>query len=198
MCVCDACGCLSKCERKKGGKSVSQSELWLLESCNWICVFGFPLFLLFPSTTFLQNHPSFHPLINNSPHTPHEGAGNAVDDNTLAIFLFTTPHHHFTRPSLPSHSPRHSSSLLSHCVQPLLTVVTNDAMQTPLVLNLHTFNFLIHSLLWFSQCASGNCIINPNKTWVLLQEDTRRHFKRATRTTWVQFLHILLKYSKHE
>ena len=123
---------------KKGGKSISQSELWLLESCNWICVFGFPLFLLFPSTTFLQNHPSFPPLINNSPHTAHEHAGNAVNDNTLALFLFTTPHHHFTRPSLPSHSPHHSSSLLTHCVQPLSMVSQPMSCKHLLFYNSHT------------------------------------------------------------
>ena len=93
-----------------------------LESCNWICVFGFPLFLLFPSTTFLQTTLLFIHSTTTVHTLPHEHAGNAVNDNTLALFLFTTPHHHFTRPSLPSHSPRHSSSLLTHCVQPLPTV----------------------------------------------------------------------------
>ena len=79
----------------------------------------FHSFFSFPSTTFLQTTLlSLHPTT--TIHTlPHEGAGNAVNDNTLALFLFTTPHHHFTRPSLPSHSPPHSSSLLTHCVQPL-------------------------------------------------------------------------------
>ena len=127
--------------KKKGGKSISQSELWLLESCNWICVFGFPLFLLFPSTTFLQTTLLSLPN-NNSPHTPHEHAGNAVNDNTLALFLFTTPHHHFTRPSLPSHSPRHSSSLLTHCVQPPHMVSPTMSGKHLWSCNSHTTAFL--------------------------------------------------------
>ena len=121
--------------REKRGESQSvKVSCGFLESCNWICVFGFPLFLLFPSTTFLQTTLlSLHSTT--TVHTlPHEDTGNAVSDNTLALFLFTTPHHHFTRPSLPSHEPRHSSSLLIHCVQPLPMVPQNDAMQLSLVL----------------------------------------------------------------
>ena len=88
---------------------------------------------------FPPNHPSFPPLINNnSPHTPHEHAGNAANDNTLALFLFTTPHHHFTRPSLPSHSPPHSSSLLTHCVQPLPTMYLTMSCKYILSCNSHT------------------------------------------------------------
>ena len=107
---------------------------------------------------FPPNHPSFPPLINNSPHTPHEDAVNAVNDNTLALFLFTTPHHHFTRPSLPSHSPHHSSSLLTHCVQPLPMVSPTMpckhicSCNTPLPLSPHSTlssnTSLLPSSLW--------------------------------------------------
>ena len=126
--MCD-CGCLS--ERKKRGESQSVKV-----SCGFFRELQLDLCFWFSTLSSLSlnhcppNHPSFPPLNNNSPHTPHEDAGNAVNDNTLALFLFTTPHHHFTRPSLPSHSPHHSSSLLTHRVQPTAHGVTNDVMQT--------------------------------------------------------------------
>ena len=138
--------------RKKGGKSVRQRELWLflelqLDLCFWFSTLSSLSLNHFPS-----NHPSFHPL-NNSPHTPHEHAGNSVNDNTLTLFLFTTPHHHFTRPSLPSHSPHHSSSLLTHCVQPMPMVsqtmpckhLWSCNSHTTALLSLCTLNSLIQT-----------------------------------------------------
>ena len=132
---------------KKGGESQSVKvscgffrELQL-DLCFWFSTLSSLSLNHFP-----PNHPSFPPLINNNPHTPHEHAENAVSDNTLALFLFTTPHHHFTRPSLPSHSPHHSSSLLTHCVQPLPMVSpTIPRKHHCLSFLFHTLNILIHS-----------------------------------------------------
>ena len=112
-----------------------------LDLCFWFST----LSSLSP-TTFLQNHHSFPPLNNNSPHTPHEHAENAVNDNTLAFFLFATPHHHFTRPSLPSHSPPRVLTAHSPCPT-TAHGVTNDVMQTPLVLRLtHIFSSSLSTL----------------------------------------------------
>ena len=102
------------CERKKGGKSISQSELQLflelqLDLCFWFSTL---------SSLSLNHFPPKPPFLPSTQqqeftHTPHEYARNAVNDNTLALFLFTTPHHHFTRPlpSITHHATRPHCSL---------------------------------------------------------------------------------------
>ena len=153
---------------------------------------------------FPPNHPSFPPLNNNSPHTPHEHAGNAVNDNTLALFLFTTPHHHFTRPSLPSHSPLHSSSLLTHCVQPPHMVSPTMSGKHLWSCNSHTTAFLSpHSHLPHSLTLCDTLCFIPlrheshakHMQCRCEHRPSKGHHNGATQTTWVQFHHNLMKYS---
>ena len=66
-----------------------------------------------------------------------------MNDKTLALLpLFSSPHHHFTRPSLPS-TTLTTPLVLSghtHCATTAHDV-TNDDMQTPVVLQLpHTWD----------------------------------------------------------
>ena len=169
-----------ECVRKKGGKSISQSELWLLESCNWICVFGFPLFLLFPSTTFLQNNPSFPPLNNNTPYTPHEHVGNAVNDNALALFLFTTPSFHTPLPSITLTTPL---VLTAHSLCPTTAHgVRNDTMQNTSGLSTHTLPLLLslHTLI-HSHCVALTVLMSiaqSREKCTLLKENTKEHITK--------------------
>ena len=142
--------------------------MWFFRELQLDLCFWFSTLSSLSLNHFPPNHPSFPPFNNNAPHTAHEDTGNAVNDNTLALFLFTTPHHHFTRPSLPSHSPPHSSSLLTHCVQPLSVVSLTMSYKHLWSCNSHTTAPPLtpnsHSLtLCGSHCAYVHCTINPVK-----------------------------------
>ena len=108
----------------------------MCESLNWICVC--PL-LLFPFTTIPQSPISqLHTTVHI--HTQHRRTVNAINDNTLALLLFqpTTSQHHFTRPSLQSHSPPHLLSVGSNTLcATTVHRVTNHDTQTLMVLQ-HT------------------------------------------------------------
>ena len=142
---------------------------------------------------FPPNHPSFPPLINNnSPHTPHEHARNAVNDNTLALLLFTTPHHHFTRP-FPSITLTTPLVLTAHSRCPTTVHdATNGTTQTPLVLqlthnisSLSTLIFLIHCLCVALSVLQSIALSTTYKytCGAVAKRHEKAHHKRATRET---------------
>ena len=173
-----------------------------LDLCFWFST----LSSLFPQP--LSSKPPFFPSTQQqqSTHSTHERAGNAVNDNTLALFLFTTPHHHFTRPSLPSHSPHHSSSLLTHCVQPLSVVSPTMSCKHLWSCNSHTTAFLSpHSHLPHSLTLCDTLCFIPlrheshakHMQCRCEHRPSKGHHNGATQTTWVQFHHNLMKYSNY-
>ena len=130
------------CEgEKKGEKSISQSELWLFLELQLDLCFWFSTLSSLSLTHFPPNHPSFPSLTNNSPHTPHEHARNAVNDNTLALFIFTTPSFHTPPPfHHTNHAtrPHRSLTVSNHCLwchQRCHANTSCFATHTPLLLN---------------------------------------------------------------
>ena len=153
--------CLRACEKKRGEKSISQSELFLL---FFVLFFGngfvflpfSPLFLAHPFLLFLFSLPfplssKFHPQPpHNTPHAGHEDVRKAVNDKHWHSCPFspnhTTPSFH-TLPSLPPHSPRHWPSMVFRTVQPLPMVSPTRTCNHLWFWNSHTSSFLTtHSL----------------------------------------------------